>query len=107
MPYFLICKLIHRVRSSVKEDILTVREVAEMLKLADKTVYSLVSDGEIPGFKVGGSWRFSKKELEKWVAAQNRKASENKKARSDKSKYLICLLDLQGAEPIALKRNLE
>ena len=78
----------------MKEDILTVREIAEMLKLADKTVYSLVSDGEIPGFKVGGSWRFSKKELEKWVAAQNRKASENKKARSDKSKYLVSLLDL-------------
>ena len=67
----------------MKDDILTVRDVADMLKLADKTVYNLVSDGEIPGFKIGGSWRFSRKELEKWVAVQNRKASENKKARND------------------------
>lgn len=67
----------------MKDDILTIRDVAEMLKLTEKTAYRLVSDGEIPGFKVGGSWRFSRKELEKWVAEQNRKASDNKKARSD------------------------
>ena len=66
----------------MKDDILTIRDVAEMLKLTEKTAYRLVSDGEIPGFKVGGSWRFSRKELEKWVAEQNRKASDNKKARS-------------------------
>lgn len=67
----------------MKDDILTIREVAEMLKLTEKTAYRLVSDGEIPGFKVGGSWRFSRKELEKWVTEQNRKANDNKKARSD------------------------
>ena len=67
----------------MKDDILTVREVAEMLKLADKTVYGLVSEGEIPGFKVGGSWRFSRKELEKWVAKQNLKASEGKRDKHD------------------------
>lgn len=67
----------------MKDDILTIREVAEMLKLTEKTAYRLVSDGEIPGFKVGGSWRFSRKELEKWVTEQNRKASDTKKARSD------------------------
>ena len=61
----------------MKDDILTIREVAKMLKLAEKTVYSLVADNDIPGFKVGGSWRFSRKELEKWVEAQNRKAKKN------------------------------
>ncbi|MDD3288781.1 MAG: helix-turn-helix domain-containing protein [Alphaproteobacteria bacterium] len=60
----------------MKDNVLTVRDVAEMLKLAEKTVYSLVADGEIPGFKVGGSWRFSRKELENWIEAQNRKAKE-------------------------------
>ena len=48
----------------MKDDILTVREVAEMLKLADKTVYGLVSNGEITGFKIGGSWRFRRDDIE-------------------------------------------
>jgi excisionase family DNA binding protein len=60
----------------MKDDILTIREVAEMLKLAEKTVYSLVADGDIPGFKVGGSWRFSRKKLEKWVETQNSRAKK-------------------------------
>jgi len=65
----------------MKDDLFTIREVAEMLKLTEKTAYRLVSDGEIPGFKVGGSWRFSGKELEKWIAEQNRKAGANKKGQ--------------------------
>ncbi len=65
----------------MKDDILTIKEVAEMLKLTEKTAYRLVSEGEIPGFKVGGSWRFSRNKLEKWVAEQNKKAGDSKKAR--------------------------
>ena len=58
----------------MKDDILTIREVAEMLKLTEKTAYRLVSEGEIPGFKVGGSWRFSQKELERWIANRSKDA---------------------------------
>jgi len=65
----------------MKDDILTIKDVAEMLKLTEKTAYRLVSDREIPGFKVGGSWRFSRKELEKWIAEQNNKPGDNKKAK--------------------------
>ena len=42
-------------------DVMTVREVAEYLKVKDRTIYRLVANGGIPGFKVGGSWRFRKK----------------------------------------------
>lgn len=47
------------------EDILTIREVAEYLKLNEKTAYRLVAEGKIPGFKVGGAWRFRKDEIER------------------------------------------
>ena len=77
MPYFLRLNSPSFGSATMKDDILTIREVAKMLKLAEKTVYSLVADNDIPGFKVGGSWRFSRKELEKWVEAQNRKAKKN------------------------------
>jgi excisionase family DNA binding protein len=39
-------------------EILTIRELAELLKINEKTAYRLAADGKIPGFRVGGSWRF-------------------------------------------------
>ena len=47
------------------DEILTLKEVASYLKLAEKTAYRLASDGELKGFKVGGSWRFRRDEIEK------------------------------------------
>ena len=50
------------------ERILTVREVANMLKLNEKTVYRLAAEARLPAFKVGGSWRFRVKDLDSWIA---------------------------------------
>ncbi len=52
------------------EEIMTLKEVAEYLKLAEKTAYRLAGDGTIPGFKVGGSWRFRKAVIEDWIDQQ-------------------------------------
>ena len=49
------------------DQILTLKEVAAYLKLADKTAYRLVSEGKLPGFKVGGSWRFKREDIEAWI----------------------------------------
>ena len=49
------------------DEILTIREVAELLKINEKTAYKLAADGEIPGFKVGGSWRFDRQEIANWI----------------------------------------
>ncbi|AEP29392.1 methylation-associated defense system helix-turn-helix domain-containing protein MAD1 [Brumicola nitratireducens] len=54
----------------MNEQILTLKEVAEYLKLTEKTAYRLAADKKLPGFKVGGSWRFRKEDLEKWIEAQ-------------------------------------
>ena len=48
-------------------DVMTVREVAEYLKVKDRTIYRLVANREIPGFKVGGSWLFRKTEIDQWT----------------------------------------
>ena len=58
------------------DEIFTIKEVASYLKLAEKTAYRLVADGQIPGFKVGGAWRFRKKELDRWIAKQEGKRGE-------------------------------
>jgi len=54
-------------------DIWTIKDLASYLKLKEKTAYALVAKGGIPGFKVGGSWRFSKPDVEKWIKDKTRK----------------------------------
>ncbi len=39
-------------------NIITAKEVGQYLKLSDSTIYKLAANGEIPGFKIGDSWRF-------------------------------------------------
>jgi excisionase family DNA binding protein len=51
-----------------ESSILTADEVAEYLKLSKITVYKLAKDGSLPGFRVGGSWRFSKSNIEKMMS---------------------------------------
>lgn len=51
-------------------EILTLDEVATYLKSGKKTVYRLAQQGQIPGFKLGGTWRFRRTELDRWIAAQ-------------------------------------
>lgn len=58
------------------DDILTIKEVAAYLKLNEKTAYRLVLDGKIPGFKVGGSWRFRAQDIQNWVNKQTQKHQE-------------------------------
>jgi excisionase family DNA binding protein len=52
------------------DEIITVRELAEYLKIAEKTAYRFVSEGKVPGFKVGSAWRFRKAEVDRWIKEQ-------------------------------------
>jgi len=52
------------------DEILTLKEVAKYLKLAEKTAYRLAAEGKLPGFKVGGSWRFKQLDIESWIKKQ-------------------------------------
>jgi len=52
------------------DPILTIKDVASILKLAEKTVYSMAQEGELPAFKVRGQWRIRRADFEKWIALQ-------------------------------------
>lgn len=58
----------------VDNSVLTVKEVAALLRVDEKTVYRLVKKRELPGFKVAGTWRFKSDDLESWIEKQ--KAAE-------------------------------
>jgi len=51
------------------DEILTLDEVAAYLKAGKRTVYRLAQKGEIPAFKLGGTWRFRRSELDHWIFA--------------------------------------
>jgi excisionase family DNA binding protein len=50
------------------KDVMTPREAAHYLSIHVRTLYRLVKNGEIPGRKVGGSWRFKKDTLDGWLS---------------------------------------
>lgn len=51
--------------------LLTVREVARILRLEATTVRGMAKRQEIPAIKVGKVWRFKRSEIEKWLSHDN------------------------------------
>lgn len=49
------------------DEIMTLEEVAKYLKVSERTVINWVNRGELPGGKIGTTWRFKREDIEKWV----------------------------------------
>ncbi len=56
--------------SPADNSIMTIGEVADYLKVTERTIYRLAGAKQIPAFKVGGSWRFSKADIDGWIRLQ-------------------------------------
>lgn len=50
-----------------KDRLITVKEVCQILKISRRTLYRLISQGRLPGFKVGHEWRFRYGEVDKYL----------------------------------------
>ncbi len=48
--------------------ILTVREVAEYLRMSEAKVYRLANERHLPAIRIGKSWRFRKDLLDEWLS---------------------------------------
>jgi excisionase family DNA binding protein len=59
-----------------KTDILMIKDVADYLKVTERTIYRLAASKKIPAFKVGGSWRFSRGDIDMWISLQTREGIE-------------------------------
>lgn len=62
------------------EDLLTTRQVLDILSLDRITIYRMLQDGRIKGVKIGQQWRFPRREVERLV---NGPALEAEPARSE------------------------
>ena len=62
-------------------EVLTVKEVCELLQLHQSTVYKLIKEGKIPAFRIGSDWRFRKDLIMRWMA-ENTKGNPSVKEKS-------------------------
>ena len=47
--------------------LMTIKEVADYLRLSKVTVYKMTRQGKIPALKIGKQWRYNKSEIDSWV----------------------------------------
>jgi excisionase family DNA binding protein len=55
-----------------EKEVLNVEEAAEFLGFAPYTIREKARDGQIPGRKIGGEWRFSRRRLLEWIEEGDR-----------------------------------
>ncbi len=63
------------------DEVLTMKEVAALLKIGEKTAYTMAQRGELPGFKVRGQWRFKREDIDRWI--EERKSETGRKEGDD------------------------
>jgi len=105
-------------------EIMTIEEVAKYLRVSERTVYDWAQKGELPGGKLGTSWRFKRDEIEEWVnkrlsQSQNRSAGNASVTirkilrpecvllleKAEKNEVLTQLVDLLAATPYVKNRD--
>ncbi len=59
------------------EKLITVKKVSEMLGLRPWTIRNFCRSGKIPCYKVSGTYRFKKSEIEKWLEDRKQKVIKN------------------------------
>ncbi len=57
-------------------EVLTLGEVAAYLKAGKRTVYRLAAEGRLPAFKLGGTWRFLRADIDNWIRQQANQVRE-------------------------------
>lgn len=57
---------------NAEDDIMTITQVAEYLKISEITTYKLVQEGKIQAFKVGRHWRVMKEDIKEFIDKQKR-----------------------------------
>jgi excisionase family DNA binding protein len=61
------------------DDILTLKELSDLLRVCPATVYKLVREGKIPSFRVGNEWRFRRDVILRWIAERSSAAQQVRK----------------------------
>ena len=55
----------------IEHEVLTVKEICDLLQVHPSTVYKLVRQGKIPSFRVGNDWRFHRDVIVRWMVEKS------------------------------------
>ena len=58
---------------------MAVRELATYLNVDEKTVCRLAQKGELPGFKVAGTWRFKRQDIDQCIEDEKKAAAQKER----------------------------
>lgn len=67
----------------LKDEMLTIEELASYLKLKPQTIYKWAQSGKIPGAKFGKEWRFRRSQIEAWIDSHMPPPATDMKASQD------------------------
>ena len=70
---------------------MSVHDVAAYLNVDEKTIYRLAQRGELPGFKVAGTWRFERQDLKHWIDQRKRRVATDRKQAGAKETERVML----------------
>jgi len=83
------------------DSLITVKDVADYLKLKEQTVYLLARQNKIPSLKVGGSLRFKKSQIDSWLSSRGDLAKQSSNA------HRVLIVDDEEGVRSALKQMVE
>ena len=52
--------------------LMDIDELADYLRLRRQTIYNWLHQNKIAGIKIGGVWRFSRRDIDKWLRSKRR-----------------------------------
>lgn len=89
-------------------EIMTIEEVAEYLRVSERTVYDWAQKGDLPGGKLGTTWRFKRSDVENWVNSRISQQTPSKKKGMTSSATLTAerILILEECDKDTVLRNL-
>lgn len=81
-------------------EVLTLKQLAEHLQLSERTIYRLLGRGQLPGFKVGGHWRFRRSVVDYWMDLRMGRMSSAELREMDQEwrTTALCLSDALAEE---------
>jgi excisionase family DNA binding protein len=85
------------------DTLLTTRQLQDLLQVDRITIYRMLNDGRLQGFKVGSQWRFSRQAIEQWLQEQQASLEVTESPRaadearpSPESLPISCIQAIQG-----------
>lgn len=86
----------------MEEEILTVKELAQYLRMNERTVYKLAQEGKVPVARVGNQWRFKKSLVNEWLELEMRKLSSQELMKLEEEEKPLKISSLIRKETVSL-----